>query len=134
LDVYLSRDEVLTLSTPALRALILHRSSALVYARGLSAFDRTGGQSLSIFSSEGALQLLVGQLSADSHDHAGIAATVLAILTALAGIALVFKADGMRRVRALGEAAVPGGLLGILATIGGRALLGLFGGSDRFDN
>jgi hypothetical protein len=58
---------------------------------------------------------------------------VLALLTALSGIALVFKAEGMRRVRALGEAALPAGILGVLGTLGTRAILDLFGGNDRFD-
>lgn len=132
LDVHLSRAEVLNPPPGGLRALILERSSALVYTKGLSAFDRTGGQSLSLLSKEGMLQFLVGQLSASSHRHAGIIALVLAGLTAVAGIALVLKADGMRRVRALGEAALPAGLLGLLGTFSARAVIRSFGGDDRF--
>ena len=44
LQVYLSRDEVLKLSTPELRALVLSRSAALVYRDGLGAIDHTGHQ------------------------------------------------------------------------------------------
>lgn len=131
--VYVSRDELLQLPPAELRALILERSSALVYVQGLRAFDRTGGQSLSLFSAEGGLELLVGQLSADSHDKATIATGVLAALTALVAISLVFKAEGMRRVRSLGEAALPAGILGLVATVGIREIIALFGGDAPFE-
>ena len=84
LEVFLTRDEALNATTPELRAVILQRSSALVYTQGLSAFDRTGHQSISRFSAQGMIDFAVGELSADTHSRASLGTAIFALTTALA--------------------------------------------------
>lgn len=132
LPVFLARDEVLQVSTPELRELVLERSSAIVYTEGLDAFDRTGDQSLSDFSSEGLLQLAVGQLTQDSHNRAGLVVSALAVLSGVAALAVVFKSRGYRRVTALGVAALPAGLIGIGVTLAATWIEGKVAGDDAF--
>lgn len=131
LDVNLSRTEV-ALPPAELRRVVLERSSALVYAHGVGAFDRTGKQSLSMFSTQGALEVLVGQLSEDSHARIAVVTLALALLAGLVGLAVVFKANGYGRIGSLGNAALPAGLLGLALAAGLRWVAGRFGGDDAF--
>ena len=132
LDVFLTRDEAMYLSHDELRAAILSRSSALVYTRGTGAFDTTGHQSVSRFSTEGALQSMVGQTSQRTHDRATIATIVFAIAVALLAIGVVAANTGWARLRNLGIAIVVGGLPGLLLFMLLRFFIGRFGGNDPF--
>ncbi len=132
LNVYLTRDEAMYLSHDELRAAILSRSSALVYTRGTGAFDTTGHQSISRFSTEGVLQRLVGQVSQRTHDRATIATIVFAIAVALAAIGVVVTNTGWARLRNLGVATLAGALPGLLLFALIRFLTGRLGGSDAF--
>jgi len=132
LDVVLTPKEVTASTDAELRTLILERSSALLYARGLDAFDRTGEQSLRRFSIQGLLEFGVGQVSQTTHDRA----TLLTLLT-LAGIALcgaivAATSTGWGRMRALGMAAAAGALPVVLVFVVLRMIVGQVGGDDPF--
>jgi hypothetical protein len=130
--VELSRDEAANLPVKDLRTLILGRSAAIVYTKGLGAFDRTGHQSLSLLSAEGILRLATGQLSASSHSRATTATVVLGVLLALLAALLMASQHGYQRLQVLGAGllvgAVPGAALFALL----RFAVGHVGGSDPF--
>jgi hypothetical protein len=132
IEIFLTKQELLTLSNDQLRDLLLERSSAVVYTSGLGAFDRTGNQSLGTFSSEGVLEQLVGLLSDDTHATARLAAIVLALLTAGAAVLVVLRNDGFGRMRALGVAAFAGALPGWALFFAIGRLADRAGGSDQF--
>jgi len=133
LQVYLSRDELLKLSTPDLRALVLSRSAALVYRDGLGAFDHTGDQSLSRFSSQGLLDLTVGELSQSTHDRASIVMMIALIATLLSGVGLVVSSEGWGRMKRLGLAIVVGSAPGVIAFGFAWLVAGFVGGGDPFE-
>lgn len=132
LDVLVTRDELLTLNNAQLRDLVLARSSALVYEDGLKAFDRTGDQSISRFSSQGVLKVAVGEVSQRTNDRASLATFVLAATTALASLFVVFSYGGWARMRALGLAAAAGAIPGLLVFAFAWWIAGHIGGSDPF--
>lgn len=132
LPVYLSRQEVQTLSDDALRQLVLERSAALLYTDGLGAFDRTGRQSLGTFSRQGVLELVVGQVSADAYDRATLASAILAVLVAVAAAAVVLRQSGFARLRALGFGIAGGALPGVLLFVAFRLWASAWGGGDDF--
>lgn len=134
LDVRLTRAEALSASNTEIRDALLSRSSALLYDRGLSAFDRTGNQSLSAFSREGLTEFLVGQLSSETHSRASTAVLVFTGLTALAGIAVVLKNEGFARVRALGASVAGGALPGAALVFALQALVGQLWSGDPFSD
>ena len=134
LDVRLTRAEALQGTNVEIRDAVLSRSSAILYQRGLSAFDRTGDQSLSAFSSEGLTKYLVGQLSATTHDRATKALLVFTGLTALAAIAVVLKNEGFARVRALGISVAGGALPGAALVFAFQALVGQVWSGDPFSD
>jgi len=131
LKVYLGRDEV-SLPPPELRNVILTRSSTVVYEQGFGAFDRTGNQSFSRFSSQGLLDFLAGQVSADTYDRASFTAVVLTIVIALISGAVVVANDGWSRLRVLGIAVIAGAAP--VAFLSGVAwfAVGRVGGSDPY--
>jgi len=133
LAVYLSREELATLSTPQLRALVLARSSALVYRDGLGAFDHTGHQSLSRFSSQGLLKLTVGELSQSTHDRASAVMLVSLIATVLSVVGLVVSSEGWSRMKRLGLALAVGTAPGVILFGLAWLLAGFVGGSDPFE-
>jgi len=133
LSVELSQSEAANLPVKDLRALILSRSAAIVYTKGLGAFDRTGHQSLSLLSAEGILRLATGQLSAASHSRATDATLALGVVLALVTALLMVSQQGyQRRLQALGVGllvgSVPGAVLFTLVRIG----IGHLGGADPF--
>ncbi|MCC6381482.1 MAG: hypothetical protein IT304_03190 [Dehalococcoidia bacterium] len=132
LPVYLSREEVLTLSDEGLRQLVLQRSAALVYTRGLEAFDRTGRQSLGTFSSQGVLELAAGQISDSAYDRASLVSAILAFLVAGAAAAVVLRQTGFARLRALGFGVAGGALPGLLLFVAFRLWASAWGGGDDF--
>jgi hypothetical protein len=132
IDVFLSRDEVIQRSIPELRSLILARSAGAVYAEGLSAFDRTGHQSLSLFSAQGALDFAVGHVSRETNSAAGTASIVLALVTGALALALVMRVTGYRRFRTLGLAVVAGALPGLLLVLAVRFAANNIGHNDPF--
>lgn len=132
LEVYLNRDEILNLSEPQLRDLVLARSAAQVYAQGLGAFDRTGHQSIGRFSSQGMLELAVGQLSQGTHDRASLGTLLFALMTALVACGVLASYAGWTRVRVLGIATVVGALPGAMLFALIRFGVGNIGGGDAF--
>lgn len=132
IDVSLTRDEILNSSDAQLRGLILERSSGLIYASGLDAFDRTGNQSFSRFSSLGMLEFAVGQVSAANHDRANALAIAFLLAVAATACFALLAGEGWRRLRAVGLGtligALPGvALFGLLWFIAGRV-----GGQNDF--
>ena len=107
LRVYLARDE-LSLPAPALKEVILSRSSALVYEGGLGAFDRTGHQSFSRLSSQGLLDLIAGQVTASTYHRASAGALLFSVLLALLAGAVLVAHTGWSRLRVLGIAFLAG--------------------------
>jgi hypothetical protein len=132
LDVYLTHDEALNATTSQLRAVILQRSSAFVYTNGLSAFDRTGKQSISRFSSEGLVDLAVGQLSDETHSRAALGTLLFALLTATAACGVLVTNSGWGRIRTLGIGTLIGALPGLIVFVLGWLLVGRLGGSDGY--
>lgn len=132
LDVALSREELLRSDNPGLVKLVLDRSAALVYADGLDAFDRTGEQSLDRFSAQGALELAVGQLSQDTHDRAGIATALAALLAAVFGSLFAASSLGWARLRGPGFVAALAAVPALLLFGGAWWVAGRLGGSDPF--
>jgi hypothetical protein len=132
LPVFVGKAEVANSDTAELRALILERSSALVYAVGLAAFDRTGDQSLGTFSSEGRLDLLVSWLSADTYDAASLVSVILAGLVGIVTVVLVLRGEGFGRTRALGVALIFAAVPGVALAWGSRWVAQQFWASDPF--
>ena len=131
IKIFVNRDEV-NLPPDQLRDHLLARSSAIVYTEGLGAFDRTGNQSISRFSSLGLLDFLAGQISEGTHNRATTFSVVLVVaLAALSGWVLAAH-HGWVRMRVIGIATLAGALpvvflFGIAWLIAGR-----IGGSDPF--
>jgi hypothetical protein len=134
LDVTLTREEAATATVPELRDIILERSAAIVYEDGSSAFDTTGQQSLSSFSSEGMLTFALDRLTSSTYDAATIATIALAIVTALLALAAVFRNSGFGRVRTIGLAALGGGVAGLALALGVEWLIDRSWGGDPFSD
>lgn len=132
LPVQLSQSEATNLSEQDLRALILSRSAAIVYTKGLGAFDRTGHQSLSLLSGEGVLRLASGQLSASTHSRATKATLVLGMVLALLAALLMASQQGYQRLRVLGGGLLVGAVPGAIFLALLRYGAGYVGGSDPF--
>ncbi len=130
--IALTRDEVLRSNNDQLANLLLDRSAALVYEDGLKAFDVTGSQSVSVFSAQGLLDLLVGRLSQSTHDHARTASLVFAAIAALSAITLSFQLQGFLRMRILGQAVLIGAIPGLLFSLGATFILDRLGSNDPF--
>jgi hypothetical protein len=134
LPVRFTRAEVLELPPPEFRELLLARSAAVVYADGLEAFGQDG-RSLSLFSSEGLLDRLVGTLSESNHERAGFAAAFLGVLTAIAAVMVVVRSSGFSWIRALGFPLLLASVAGLVAFGGILALaLGRWWGGDPFSD
>lgn len=134
LDIVLTRDEVLKSSDAQLREMILDRSSALLYADGVGAFDRTGNSSVRRFSLQGALELAVGQVSEANHSRATLFALVGLAGCVVAGVVTAASGTGWGRMRAVGMAAAAGALPVTLLFLGARLLVSAVGGSDPFED
>lgn len=135
LDVALEPDEA-TRPDAELREIVLARSSELIYSQGLRAFDRTGDQSLSLFSSQGILERFISLLSKENHDRAGIAVYVLGALTGLAAFGAIVRNRGYGKLRSPGVAALVAGLAGlVLFGVIVKFLFGQWwGGGDPFQD
>lgn len=134
LDIALSRSELLDLTDAQLASLLVQRSAALVYADGLSAFDRTGEQSFNRFSSQGLVELAVSQVSGSTHDRATLAAVILALSTAGLGALFAATAEGWGRLRGLGLATAVGSVPGLPLFGALWWLVGRLGGGDPFES
>ncbi len=132
LDIVLSRDEITKTSDAQLRDLVLGRSASLVYAEGFAAFDRTGNQQVSRFSSQGGLEFAVGQVSEDTHSLASLFSIVLVVTTAAAACFLLLVGHGWGRLRAVGFAVLGGAIPGLIFAVIARLLADSAGGSDPF--
>ncbi len=132
LGVFVSKAEVQRSSTAELRQIIVDRSTGIVYAEGLAAFDRTGDQSLDTFPTQGLLEFFVGQLSKETHQRASIAALVLTAVGGLLGIGLILKGEGFGRIRAAGGAIMVGSGFGAALAWGFRWLVSQAFGADPF--
>ena len=117
LSVSLSRDEAANAAPEQIRELLLSRSADLVYAKGLSAFDTTGGQSLGLLSSQGALKLGVGQLSEDSHDRAHLLAMIFGGIAAVLGLGVLVVNNGVGRLRGFALTLLGGGVPAVIFSI-----------------
>lgn len=132
LDIVLTRDEITKSSDAQLRNLVLQRSAALVYVEGFAAFDRTGNQQVSRFSSQGGLEFAVGQISKDTHARANLLSVVLVFAAAISACLLLLVGDGWGRLRSLGFAVLAGAVPGLIFTGLVRLLADSAGGSDAF--
>ena len=133
LDVVLTRDEIVKSSDAELREIVLERSSGLVYANGLHAFDRTGNQSLGRFSSKRLLEFGVSQVSQGTHDRANRVAVLFLLLAAGAGCVVVLMGEGWGRLRGLGFATLGGAVPGVIIFGLAWMAVGRVGGSDPFE-
>lgn len=134
LDIVLTRDEVLKSSDAQLRDVILQRSSALLYADGVDAFDRTGSGSVRRFSVQGVLELAVGQVSESNHSRATLFALIGLAGCAVFGAVTAASGQGWGRMKAIGLATAAGALPVILLFFGARALVSAVGGGDPFED
>ncbi len=135
LPVRFTRAEVLDSTDEEFRDLLLARSAGLVYHDGMDAFAQDGDSSLSMFSSEGLLDSLVGTLSETNHTRSGFVAAFLGLVTAIAAVMVVVRSSGFSRVRALGVPLLLAGIVGLIS-FGGilAAILGNWWGGDPFSN
>jgi hypothetical protein len=132
LQVRLTSREVLESEPDELRELILLRSAAIVYEDGLEAFDQ-GAADISLFSSEGLLNWLVGQLSDTNHTRSGFVAAFFGVLTALAAVMVTVRSRGFSRARSLGIPLMVASVAGLIAVgLVLRPLLGRWWGGDPF--
>jgi hypothetical protein len=132
LDVVVNRDDVIKSDDAQLRAIILERSAALVYAEGLDAFDRTGKQSIRRVSLQGLLELAVEQISASNHTRANVLAALSLLALTVFGAITLATAQGWGRMRALGLAVVAGSLPVLVLSYLLRLFVGAVGGDDPF--
>lgn len=132
LDVVLTRDEILNSSDAELERLVLERSSGLVYGSGLEAFDRTGDQSFGRFSSQGLLELAVGQISESNHDRANLLSLAFMLAVAATGCFVLLTGHGWGRLKGLGLGVLGGALPGLLLFGFAWFMVGAIGGSDPF--
>ncbi|MGE0600363.1 MAG: hypothetical protein AB7J35_14525 [Dehalococcoidia bacterium] len=132
LDIVLTRSEITTSSNEELRGLILERSSALIYAEGISAFDRTGEQSLRRLSIQGLLELSLSQVSQSTHDRAGLIAMISLLGIGACGAIVAATGTGWGRMRSLGMAATAGAIPVVLMFVLLRLIVGQLGGDDPF--
>ncbi len=132
LDVVLTRSELTTSTDAELRTLILERSSALIYAKGIGAFDRTGEQSLRRLSIQGLLELSLSQVSQTTHDRATMFVLVSLIGIAIFGAIVAANGTGWGRMRSLGMAAAAGAIPVVLMFWVLRLIVGQIGGDDPF--
>jgi hypothetical protein len=133
LAVSLTRQEALTGSNAEIRAALLERSAALVYADGLGAFDRTGEQSLGTFSTQGVMRLVVGQLSETTHRRATIASIVLGTLAGLAALGVIARNGGYARLRVIGFASLGAAIPGAAVVFAVRLLAARYWSGDPFN-
>jgi hypothetical protein len=134
LQVRFTRAEYEDATMLEFRDLILGRGASLVYEDGLDAFTEGSGASISLFSTEGVLDWLVGLLGEKNHGRSGIAAALLAIITTVAAVMVVVRSSGFSRVRALGVPLVLAAAAGLLATVILEAVLGRWWGGDPFSD
>jgi hypothetical protein len=132
LDIVLTRDEIVSSSDAQLRAIILERSSALLYAEGIQAFDRTGEQSIRRVSVQGVLELGISQVSESTHSRATLLALVALLGCALSGAVVAATGSGWARMRSLGFAAAAGSLPIVITFVLLRLFVGQIGDDDPF--
>ena len=132
LDVGLTPDEVLELDDEEIRALVLERSAAIVYHEGLSAFDRTGEQSIDFLSVSGLIDQIVGVLTDETHDRAGLVAVIALALATITGAATLAFTPGFARFRAFGVAILLAAVPGFLLAWGASFVLDRVGGEDVY--
>lgn len=132
LDIVLTRGEIRGSDNNELRTLILERSSALVYAQGIHAFDRTGDQALRRVSVQGLLELGVSQISQETHDRATLLALFALAGIAVCGAIVAATGNGWGRMRSLGMAAAAGAIPIVLLFYVLQLLIGQVGGDDPF--
>ena len=133
LRVLLTPAEVLSGDAASIRALLLERSAALVYADGLDAFDRTGQQSVGILSLSGLVEPIVGLLTDETHSRARWAAVTTFIIATLMGAATLALNRGFARFRAFGVAALLAAGPGFLVAWGAGFVLSRFSSDDAFE-
>jgi hypothetical protein len=132
LDIVLTRQEVISSTNEQLRDIVLERSSALIYAEGIGAFDRTGEQDLRTFSIQGVLEYGVGQVSEDTYDRATLIAMVSLAASALAAAIVAATTSGWGRMRAVGFAAIAAGIPVVVGFFLLRLMVDQIGGDDPF--
>lgn len=132
LPVTLTRLEALTSDEATIRALVLDRSAALVYATGLDAFDETGEQVTDLFSISTLVRELVGFLTGNTHGRAQWVALVSFIAAALTGTTTLALNRGFARFTAFGAPILLASALGYLLTRGGSEVFTRFGSGDAF--
>jgi hypothetical protein len=130
--IAVTRQELLDLPDPALRDLILERAASIVYVEGLSAFDRTGNQSISMLSSEWFLERTLGLLTGDWHQRAGVTAALAFAAAAVAGVLIFVQRGTVVGLRTCGFATVAGALPGFVFMAAGAYWFGHTGGGDAF--
>jgi hypothetical protein len=133
LDIVLTRDEVLKSSDAQLRNIILERSSALLYAEGVDAFDRTGNSSVRTFSLQGVMEFAVGQVSEANHSRATVFALIGIAGCAIFGAIAAATGQGWGRMRSVGFATAAGALPVVLLFALARVAVGAVGGGDPFE-
>lgn len=132
IEVYLTRDEVMSLDEGAVRALLLRRSAHAVYADGLKAFDRTGHQEIRFLSLQGQMDVMIDNLTSTRHSQAGRALLLLAPLFAVLAVAVLLVGEGHSGFRKLGMAIEAGAGFGLIVSAITWFVAGLVGGSDAF--
>lgn len=132
LPVTLTRSELLETEDAELRELILERSAAIVYVRGLTAFDSTGAQDLGFLTSEWWLDRIVNLLTGSWHGRAEATAILAYLLAAVAATLIFARRPAAAGARAVGLSTLAGAVPGVVFMAAGVYWFGRQGGGDEF--
>lgn len=132
LDVAITPDEVANSSQAELREILLQRASAAVYEKGAHAFDLSGDQSISRFSSEGGLRFLLDRLTGGVHTVAAWTAIAIAVVAGFVGFHVLRREDSRRRFQVIGTFAAIAGIAGCAVTFVAKFFVDRLGGNDPF--
>jgi len=133
IDIRLSADELATEPDDSVRQLVLRRSAAQVYERGLEAFASEGGQSLGFLTIENTADAMLSLIRGPAHSRSGVATVVLLLIVTVS--AAVVAASDLRPgvLRTIGGAMFGASLTGLALSAGVMFLVGRTGGDDPFN-
>lgn len=135
IDIQLPREQALTLSGPELRQALLDASAAKAYDDGLGVLasgDPEAQRNISLFSSEGAIDRGLHQLTGGLHLFWIVVAVLLGLISLVALVTFVRAVPGFAPSIVLGAVLLAAALPSLAATMGLRLIIGSQGDSDPF--
>jgi len=133
IDIRLSADELATAPDDSIRQLVLRRSAAQVYERGLQAFASEGGQSLGFLTIENTADAMLSLVREPAHSRSGVATVVLLLIVAVSAVVVAASDFRPGVLRTIGGAMFGASLTGLALSAGVMFLVGRTGGDDPFN-